>query len=42
LVFIGFAITFVAGPLYGYAERAASDLLAQEPYVEAVLNPGAR
>jgi multicomponent Na+:H+ antiporter subunit D len=42
LVLIGFAITFIAGPLYGYAERAAGDMLLQQPYLRAVLPEGVR
>ena len=30
-------ISFLAGPLYSYAERAASDLSARTPYVTSVL-----
>jgi multicomponent Na+:H+ antiporter subunit D len=33
----GLAITVVAGPLYGLAERAADDLVEPSAYVEAVL-----
>ncbi len=42
LVLIGLAITFIAGPLYGYAERAAGDMLLRLPYVQAVLPEGVR
>ena len=42
LVLIGFGITFVAGPLYGYSDRAATDLLSGVPYVHAVLPEGVR
>jgi multicomponent Na+:H+ antiporter subunit D len=42
LVLIGFAITFIAGPLYGYAERAAGDMLLRQPYLQAVLPAGVR
>lgn len=42
LVLIGFGITFVAGPLYGYSDRAATDLLSGVPYVQAVLPEGVR
>ncbi|MFC7620870.1 Na+/H+ antiporter subunit D [Microlunatus sp. GCM10028923] len=42
LVLIGFAITFIAGPLYGYAERAAGDMLLRTPYLQAVLPEGVR
>jgi multicomponent Na+:H+ antiporter subunit D len=37
LVVLGLALTFGAGPLYGYAERAASALAERTPYIEAVL-----
>ena len=42
LVLIGVGITFVAGPLYGYADRAAADMLSGLPYVQAVLPAGVR
>lgn len=41
LVAFGLALTIFAGPLYGYAQRAAGDLLERTPYVEAVLPKGA-
>ncbi|MGY1659719.1 Na+/H+ antiporter subunit D [Geodermatophilus sp. SYSU D00705] len=34
------ALTFLAGPLYGIADRAAEDLLERTPYVSTVLGPG--
>ncbi len=37
LVAVGLALTLFAGPLYAYTERAASDLQAQTPYIDAVL-----
>ncbi|TDT34136.1 Na+/H+ antiporter subunit D [Naumannella halotolerans] len=37
LVLIGMGITVIAGPLYGYTDRAAIDILAVEPYLRAVL-----
>lgn len=37
LVAVGLSLTFLAGPLYGYTERAARDLVAQAPYIESVL-----
>jgi multicomponent Na+:H+ antiporter subunit D len=36
------ALTVLAGPLYGIADRAAADLLDRTPYLEAVLDGGAR
>ncbi len=42
LVLVGVGITFVAGPLYAYADRAAADMLSGLPYVQAVLPPGVR
>lgn len=36
LVLVSLAITLVAGPLVGYTERAAHDLLERTPYLEAV------
>ena len=37
LVLVGAAITVVAGPLYGFAERSAADLVGGQAYVTAVL-----
>ncbi|WP_193374008.1 Na+/H+ antiporter subunit D [Nocardiopsis salina] len=37
LVAFGLALTVFAGPLIGYASEAAVDLLAQTPYIDAVL-----
>lgn len=37
MVMLSVALTVIAGPLYGYAERAAHDLRQQTPYTEAVL-----
>ncbi|MGO1316862.1 MAG: Na+/H+ antiporter subunit D [Cellulomonadaceae bacterium] len=42
LIGLGLCLTVFAGPLYGYAERAGSDLMARTPYVEAVLPDGDR
>ena len=42
MVLVGVGITFVAGPLYGYADRAAADMLSGLPYVQAVLPAGVR
>ena len=42
LVALGLTLTFLAGPLYAYADRAASDLLAQSPYVDSVFSRGDR
>ncbi|PWD50910.1 Na+/H+ antiporter subunit D [Serinibacter arcticus] len=36
------AITFLAGPLYTYADNAADDLRARSPYIDAVLVDGER
>jgi multicomponent Na+:H+ antiporter subunit D len=36
LVLVGLALTVVAGPLVGYTERAAHDLVDRTPYLEAV------
>lgn len=40
LVVLGTAITLIAGPLFGLAERAAQDLHARTPYVSTVLDDG--
>ena len=42
LVLLGVGITVVAGPLYGYAERAAADIVDGVAYVRAVLPEGVR
>lgn len=42
LVLVSLAITVVAGPLFGYTDRAARDLLDGSPYVSAVLTGGHR
>ena len=36
------ALTLVAGPLFGYTDRAAADLLQRDPYISAVLSEGVR
>lgn len=36
LVALGVALTVVAGPLYGIADRSGADLVARTPYLEAV------
>ncbi|HEU0214970.1 MAG TPA: Na+/H+ antiporter subunit D [Jiangellaceae bacterium] len=41
LVVAGVALSVVAGPLFGVADRAAADLLERSPYVESVLPGGA-
>jgi multicomponent Na+:H+ antiporter subunit D len=42
LVVLGLALTVGAGPLYGYAERAAAALQDRSVYVQAVLPEGGR
>ncbi|GAA3614143.1 Na+/H+ antiporter subunit D [Microlunatus ginsengisoli] len=42
LVAIGVGITFIAGPLYAYTQRAAVDLTSETAYVNAVLAPEVR
>ncbi|HZA05178.1 MAG TPA: Na+/H+ antiporter subunit D, partial [Propionibacteriaceae bacterium] len=42
LVLLGLAITAVSGPLYGYAERSATDIVDGASYVRAVLPGGIR
>jgi multicomponent Na+:H+ antiporter subunit D len=42
LVALGVGITFVAGPLYGYAQRSATDIVDGRSYVQAVLPEGTR
>jgi multicomponent Na+:H+ antiporter subunit D len=37
MVTVTAALTVVAGPLYGYTDRAAGDLGARTPYLSAVL-----
>lgn len=40
LVSLTVALTFVAGPLFAYTDRAGADLVDGRPYVEAVLTEG--
>ncbi len=42
LVLVGVGITVVSGPLYGFAERSATDLLGGVAYINAVLPGGLR
>lgn len=42
IVTVSCALTFLAGPLYGYAQNAAHDLTARSPYIDAVLVNGDR
>ncbi|MET1007121.1 MAG: proton-conducting transporter membrane subunit, partial [Propionibacteriaceae bacterium] len=42
LVLVGIGITVVSGPLYGYAERSAADLVGGVSYTRAVLGEGIR
>ncbi len=37
MTLVGLLITVVAGPLYAYTERAATDLMSRDPYVTSVL-----
>ncbi|MDI3330787.1 MAG: Na+/H+ antiporter subunit D [Micrococcus sp.] len=37
LVALGLSFTVLAGPLYTFADRAATDMLVRTPYIEAVL-----
>jgi multicomponent Na+:H+ antiporter subunit D len=39
---VGLLITLVAGPLFGYTQRAAEDLHSRQPYITSVLPPEAR
>jgi multicomponent Na+:H+ antiporter subunit D len=42
LIGVSLALTVAAGPLFGYADRAASDLRAPGDYISAVLPGGSR
>ncbi|ACQ82058.1 NADH dehydrogenase (quinone) [Beutenbergia cavernae DSM 12333] len=42
IVAVSVALTVVAGPLFDYTDRAATDLRARSPYVDAVLVHGDR
>jgi multicomponent Na+:H+ antiporter subunit D len=42
LIGVSLALSVLAGPLFGYAHRAASDLLDHRQYVTAVLQGGSR
>jgi multicomponent Na+:H+ antiporter subunit D len=37
MVAVSLALTFVAGPLVGYTDRAADDLMERDPYISSVL-----
>jgi multicomponent Na+:H+ antiporter subunit D len=39
---VGLVITLVAGPLFAYTQRAATDLMNRDPYISSVLPPEAR
>ncbi|MEZ0051026.1 multicomponent Na+:H+ antiporter subunit D [Mycobacterium sp. MAA66] len=39
LIAVGLTLTVLAGPIFGYAERAADQVLDRDQYVSAVLNP---
>jgi multicomponent Na+:H+ antiporter subunit D len=40
MVAVTVSLTVVAGPLYGFTDRAAGDLRDRTPYVESVLGDG--
>lgn len=42
IVAVSVSITVFAGPLYSYAEHAATDLVARSPYISSVLVHGDR
>jgi len=42
LVIVGAALTVVAGPLFEITDRAATDMVARTPYIEAVFPGGAQ
>ena len=42
LIAFSLSLSLVAGPLFGYAHRAAADLLDRQTYIGAVLTGGAR
>jgi multicomponent Na+:H+ antiporter subunit D len=39
LIAVGLALTVFAGPIFGYAERAADEVMDRGQYVSAVLGP---
>lgn len=41
LVVVGVGLTFVAGPLFSFADEAANDMIHRTPYIEAVLGTDA-
>jgi multicomponent Na+:H+ antiporter subunit D len=41
-VLLGVGITVVSGPLYGFTQRAATDIVGGQSYVRAVLPEGIR
>ena len=38
MVTVTVGLTFIAGPLYGYTQRAAEDILERTPYIESVFD----
>jgi len=42
LVLLGLGLTVASGPLYGYTERSATDIVDGASYVRAVLPEGVR
>ena len=42
LVVVSLGLTVIAGPLFGYSERAAEDMRARDPYISSVLPGGSR
>jgi multicomponent Na+:H+ antiporter subunit D len=39
---VGIVITLVAGPLFAYTQRTATDLMQRDPYITSVLPPEVR
>ncbi|WP_153504612.1 Na+/H+ antiporter subunit D [Cumulibacter manganitolerans] len=42
MIVVSLAITLLAGPMFGYADNAARDMLQRTPYIDAVLPAGVR
>jgi multicomponent Na+:H+ antiporter subunit D len=42
LIVFSLSLTFVAGPLFGYTERAAQDMIDRDAYISSVLPGGVR
>jgi multicomponent Na+:H+ antiporter subunit D len=42
MIAVSVLITLLAGPMFGYSDNAAHDMLLRTPYIDAVLPAGVR